>query len=188
MEIKKEKVVNAYKAGDNSVKNVLREMFPGIDFEASTTADNRPVTDRIKTFEDACAAIGIAPEQFEEQYGEAPAHLQAYLKLDIICQALNEGWEPEFTEGEWRWYPWHFLWTEDELSSKDEDWKRSNALIPTGDYVTEYAGFACAYSVYATSGAAANFGFRLCLKNEVLSDYCGRQFIRLWADFRLRRR
>lgn len=188
MEIKKENVVNAYKAGDNSVKNVLRAMFPDIDFEASTAADNRPVTERIKTFEDACAAVGIDPEQFEEQYGEAPAHLQAYLKLDIICQALNEGWEPEFTGDEWRWYPWHFLWTEDELSSKDEDWKRSSALMLTGDYVTEYAGFACAYSGSAPSHTYANFGSRLCLKSEALSDYCGKQFIRLWADFKLRRR
>lgn len=188
MKIKKENVVNAYKAGDNSVKNVLRAMFPDIEFEASTAADNRPVTDRIKTFEDACAAVGIDPEQFEEQYGEAPAHLQAYLKLDIICQALNEGWEPEFTGDEWRWYPWHLLWTEDEMSSKDEDWKRSKALIPTGDYVTEYAGFACAFSSSAPSGTTAYIGSRLCLKSEVLSDYCGKQFIRLWADFKLRRR
>jgi len=188
MEVKKENVVNAYKEGDNSVKNALRAMFPDIDFEAVTAADNRPVTERIKTFNDACAAVGIDPEQFEEQYGGAPAHLQAYLKLDIICQALNEGWEPKFTEDEWRWYPWHYLWTEEELSEKDDEWKRRKALIPTGDYVTEYAGFAFACSSDAPSNAATYFGSRLCLKSEALSDYCGTQFIRLWADFKLRRR
>lgn len=188
MEVKKENVVNAYMAGDNSVKNALRAMFPDIDFEADTTAKYRPVTERVKTFEDACAAVGIDPEQFEEQYGELPTADLAYLKLSIVCQALNEGWQPQFTEDEWRWYPWHFLYTQDELDQKDDEWKRRKALIDTGDYLTEYAGFASAYSDNAPSNTNAHIGSRLCLKSEALSDYCGTQFIRLWADYKLRRR
>ena len=90
MEVTKEQVVNAYKAGDNGVKNALRAMFPSINFEADIQADNRPVTERIKTFDDACAAVGIDPEQFEEQFGEMPTADIAYLKLGIVCQALNE--------------------------------------------------------------------------------------------------
>lgn len=188
MEVTRENVVAAYKAGDNSVKNALRAMFPSIDFEADTQADNRPVTERVKTFDDACAAVGIDPEQFEEQYGSMPPADLAYLKLGIICDALNEGWQPQFTEDEWRWYPWHFLYAQDELDEKDDEWKRRKALIDTGDYITEYAGFAYAYSYNAPSCTTTGIGSRLCLKSEALSVYCGTQFIRLWADFKLRRR
>lgn len=37
----------------------------------------------------------------------------------------------------------------------------------------------------APSNTRANIGSRLCLKSEALATYCGKQFIRLWADFNL---
>ena len=199
MEVKKENVVNAYMAGDNSVKEMLRAMFPDIEFEADTKADNRSITERVKTFADACRELGennplvrqfkdLQDEMETMETDEGGEDLTAFLKLRIICAALNEGWEPQFTEDEYRWYPWHFLWTEDELAEKDDEWKQRKALIDTGDYVTDYAGFSFAYSTFVASNAIAYFGSRLCLKSEALSDYCGTQFIRLWADFKLRRR
>lgn len=201
MEVKNENVVNAYMAGDDSVKSMLRTMFPDINFGAGTQADNRPITERVKTFEDACRELGNHPfvKAAKAPCGQCDdcescnvanmeSDLVAFLKLRVICAALNEGWEPQFTEDEYRWYPWHILWTKDELAEKDEEWKQREALIDTGDYVTDYAGFACAGSVCVASGADARFGSRLCLKSEALSDYCGTQFIRLWADFKLRRK
>lgn len=202
MEVKKKNVVNAYMAGDNSVKDMLRTMFPDIEFEADTKTDNRSITERVKTFEDACRELGEnhpfvkaakAPcgqcDDCEScNVADMESDLVAFLKLLVICAALNEGWEPQFTEDEYRWYPWHFLWTEDELAEKDEKWKQRVVLIGTGDYVTDYAGFAFAYSSHVASHANANVSSRLCLKSEALSDYCGTQFIRLWADFKLRRR
>lgn len=199
MEVKKENVVNAYMAGDDSVKSMLRTMFPDIEFEADTKADNRLITERVKTFEDACRELGAnnpLVRQFKDlqdemetmEIDEGGEDLTAYLKLRIICAALNEGWEPQFTEDEFRWYPWHFLWTEDELEEQDEEWKQRKALIDTGDYVADSAGFAFGDSLNVSSFASAYFGSRLCLKSEALSDYCGTQFIRLWADFKLRRK
>lgn len=202
MEVKKENVVNAYMAGDNNVKNMLRTMLPDIEFEADTKADSRSITERVKTFEDACRELGEnhpfvkaakAPcgqcDDCEScNVANMESDLVAFLKLRVICAALNEGWEPQFTEDEYRWYPWHILWTKDELAEKDEEWKQREALIDTGNYVTDHAGFACAGSVCVASGADARFGSRLCLKSEALSDYCGTQFIRLWADFKLRRK
>lgn len=196
MEVKKENVVNAYMAGDNSVKNALRAMFPDIDFED----EKRPVTERVKTFEDACRELGndnpfvvayntIHADTYVEEEVEKAQDLIAFLKLRIVCAALNEGWEPQFTKDEWRWYPWHYLWTAEELADKDEDWKRSHALIDTGDYQQEgFAGFASAFSSCAPSVPLTDVGSRLCFKSEALSDYCGTQFIRLWADFKLCRR
>ena len=164
-----------------------------------TKADFRPITERVKTFEDACKELGeshplvvqykvIAENEDTEDVFGTGNDIIAYLKLRIVCAALNEGWEPQFTKDECRWYPLHFLITEDEIEEEDEEWKQRKALIDTGDYVTDYAGFAFDESITFTMSANTHIGSRLCLKSEALSDYYGTQFIRLWADFNLRRK
>ena len=200
MEIKKENVVNAYMVGDNSVKEMLRAMFPDIEFESDNGAENRPIMERVKTFEDACRELDfenplvvayniIHTDTFLEDYVEKAQDLIAFLKLRIVCAALNEGWEPQFAKkDDIRWYPLHSLWTSEELKWKDDVWKRNKHLISTGDYNTEYAGFAFDMSSIVPSNGYATLSSRLCLKNQVLSDYCGKQFIELWADFTLIRR
>ncbi len=199
MEIKKENIVNAYAKGDNSVKEMLRTMFPDIEFETAQAADKRPVTERVKTFEDACRELGDE-HPFVKEWNSIYqgcedwskdndiADVIAYHKLRIITAALNEGWQPKFTDDEWRWYPWFYLYAEDELAEKDDKWKQSHIVIATGDYDTEYAGFACASSDCAPSNSAAGIGSRLCYKSQALADYSGRQFSDLWADFNLIRK
>lgn len=189
MEIKESNLKAAYLAADESGKSLLRSLFP----DAKLDRDDRPVQERIKTFEDAVNALGedspfVVAYRAVEDIDECSGDIEAYLKLRIIVAALNEGWEPKFTESEERFVPWHILWTADELAEKDEEWKRDRCLIPTGDYVTEYAGLAYAYSHNAASDTYAYIGSRLCLKNHELAAYCGRQFIGLWADFWLVRR
>lgn len=189
MDIKESNLRAAYVAADENGKSLLRSLFP----DANLGEDNRPVTERIKTFEDAVEALGeehpfVVAYRAIEDIDECSGDIEAYLKLRIIVAALNEGWEPQFTEDEWRYCPWHILWTTEELASKSEDWKRDRCLIPTGDYVTEYAGLAYAHSNSAPSAASAGIGSRLCLKSDELATYCGKQFIELWADFWLVRR
>ena len=185
MEIKIENAKAALKTADESVKKVLLALLPELKETEAQTAANRPITERVKTFEDACREIGVDPEEYEDKFANAPADVMAFLKLRVICAALNEGWEPQFTEDEWRWYPWFYLWTEEELSEKDDEWKANHALISTEDYSGDYAGFAYAHSSYAPSDANAHIGSRLCFKSEALATYCGKQFISLWADFNL---
>lgn len=195
MEIKKENVVNAYMAGDNSVKEMLRAMFPDIEF----IAEKQPVTERVKTFDDACRELSEdndlvcqyvwVEKEMQHWHNTKHSDLLAYLKLRIICAALNEGWEPQFAKkGDIRWYPLHSLWTSEELKGKDDVWKRDRHLMSTVDYNTEYAGFAFDISSIVPSNGFATLGSRLCLKSQALSDYCGKQFIELWADFTLIRR
>ena len=69
-----------------------------------------------------------------------------------------------------------------------EDACQERRMMQTGDYATGYAGFASAGSAYAPSSASAFVGSRLCLKSSELASYCGKQFIGIWADFRLIRR
>ena len=195
METSRENIIKAYnvakETGADSTCKVLEALYPDIDF---TPKDNRPVTERIKTFEDAVEALGN--HAFVNQYrriteeqnppmDETAADLIAYLKLRIITAALNEGWEPQFTEDEWRYYPWFYLWTEEELADKDEEWKQERNLQSLGGYNTEYAGLAYANSYAAPSYSSAYFGSRLCFKNATLAEYAGKQFIQLWMPFYL---
>ena len=190
VEIKKSNLEAAYKQADDNTKKLLATLFG----DAATTKDDRPVTERIKTFEDAMAALDSNHpfvcdfRALCAQSDDISPDMLAYLKLRIICAALNEGWEPQFTEDEWRYYPWLILWTENELSDESDEWKTDRHLISTGDYQTGYAGLAYAYSHFAPSHAAANFGSRLCLKSDTLAVYCGKQFINIWADFCLIRK
>lgn len=187
MEIKIENVKAAFNTADESGKKLLLALFPELSSETSQKADNRPVTERIKTFEDACRELGKS-HPLVCQYNaidDVDTNLNAYLKLRIICAALNEGWEPKFTEDEVRWFPWFWLYTQDEINNMDEQEKKDRHLISTGDYETGYAGFGSANSTNAPSATNTNFGSRLCLKSEALAVYCGKQFIDLWADFNL---
>ena len=194
MEIKIENAKAALKTADESVKKVLLALLPELKETEAQTAANRPITERVKTFEDACRELGedspfvLAYQNTnlrDPEVAEENRDILAYMKLRIIAAALNEGWEPQFTEDEWRWYPWFTLWTEEELSEKSDEWKADRHLISTGDYSGDYAGFAYAYSYYAPSNSYAYFGSRLCFKSEALATYCGKQFISLWADFNL---
>lgn len=193
MEIKIENAKAALNTADESVKKVLLVLLPELKETEAQTAVNRPITERVKTFEDACRELG-EDNHLVEQYRVIEENADftsdghdifTYLKLRIIAAALNEGWEPQFTEDEWRWYPWFTLLTEEELSEKSEEWKADRHLISTGDYSGDYAGFAFAYSAYAPSITVTNFGSRLCFKSEALATYCGKQFISLWADFNM---
>lgn len=173
------------------VQNEMHKVF------GEETFKPKDIMERVKTFEDACRELGEDHPFVRSYNGYAnnihennknDTDILAYLKLRIICAALNEGWEPQFTEDEWRYYPWFTLWTEDELSEKSDEWKTDRHLISTGEYQTDYAGLVSAYSHYAPSSATAAFGSRLCLKSDTLAVYCGKQFINIWADFCLIRK
>ena len=193
MEIKIENAKAALKTADKSVKKVLLALLPELKETKAQTVANRPITERVKTFEDACRELG-EDNHFVEQYhaivdnGNFTSDCHdfiAYLKLRIIAAALNEGWKPQFTEDEERWYPWFTLWTEEELSEKSDEWKADRHLISTGDYSGDWAGFTCALSYNAPSNSNSAVGSRLCFKSEALATYCGQQFTKLWAEFNM---
>lgn len=153
----------------------------------------KDVTERIKTFEDACEELGN-DHPFVRTYNEYARNISeenkndvdviAYLKLRIIVAALNEGWEPKFTDDEYRWYPWFKLWTGKELSMIGKaGWKDDKHIISTDGYLGDYAALVCSGSSYTYQSTVANISSRLCFKSKELTEYCGKQFISLWADF-----
>ena len=187
-----EQVQEAFRnAGSNpEIQTLLRTLYGD-----AVEVDNRPVTERIKSFEDALDELEVraangdntAKMLYDDWHNVTTDSddLIAFLKLRIVCAALNEGWEPKHTEDEVRYYPWHWLYTQDELNDMREEEKIRRCMLPTGEYQTEYAGFGFAYSASAPSNALARLGSRLCLRSDALAVYCGKQFIKLWADFKL---
>ena len=152
-------------------------------------ADNRPVTERIKTFEDACDELGDEHPLVKEYLGVIKINLDikqdliSYLKLRIICAALNEGWEPQFTNDEYRYYTCFYIYTQEDIDNMDEEKKKSLWLF--GGY--SYNGWNCGL-VYATSKNAllksdSARSARLAVKSEELAKYFGQQFIDIWSDY-----
>ncbi|MFT0302270.1 hypothetical protein [Bacteroides thetaiotaomicron] len=144
----------------------------------------KEVRERIKTFEDACREIGIDAEAWNRDkisLGLEPDVL-AFLKLRIIVKALNEGWEPRFTEDECRYYPWFILYTGEEYNKLDEE-EKSRVVFRSYSYAYALGGVSFASAYHGSSSAVASLGVRLAFKTSELAAYCGRQFLDIWADF-----
>lgn len=119
-----------------------------------------PVTERIKTYEDACRELDI-PLMPERCKGMTDDEL-AYYSLKVIAKALNEGWEPDWSnKNQKKWYPWFKV---------------------TG---TNHAGLSFSYADAAVSYTLAPVGSRLCFKTGELAEYAGQQFIKLYEKYLL---
>ena len=158
--------------------------------------DNRPVTERIKTFEDACnelgednlmvrvyqtliARAGKTEQSLAEWMGK---DVVAFLKLRIITEALNEGWHPKFTEDEYRYYPWFYIYTKEEYDNFSEEQKR-RCVGRASNNASAYGGLVYSHADYASSYSLASGGVRLAFSTRELAEYAGKQFIDIWADF-----
>ena len=158
--------------------------------------DNRPVTERIKTFEDACnelgednlmvrvyqtliARAGKTEQSLAEWMGK---DVVAFLKLRIITEALNEGWHPKFTEDEYRYHPWFYIYTKEEYDNFSEEEKR-RCVGRAFSFAVADGGLVCSVANNASSCSYAPYGVRLAFSTRELAEYAGKQFIDIWADF-----
>lgn len=156
--------------------------------------DNRPVTERIKTFEDACVALNKRAEAGDETAGDLLADYEsnrdnilckemlACMKLFIIVAALNEGWEPKFEKDEYRYYPWFRLYTKDEYEELSEE-EKGRAVLRSGFNTSASFGVAYVNASYASSFSNTFFGARLAFRTRELALYAGEQFVEEFADF-----
>lgn len=152
---------------------------------------SQDVTERIKTFADACRELS-SDHPFVKAYDGYVSHIHrhnmndydlvAYLQLRIITAALNEGWEPQFTSGERRWYFGYDLITKelyDKLLAED----KSRVVYHSGYNADSYGDASFAIVNYDSSYTNAGIGSRLAFKSEKLAAYAGRQFAEIYADF-----
>ena len=154
--------------------------------------DNRPVTERIKTFEDACNELGeenvlvqaYRTAEFNTSGNQNDvSDVVAYLKLRVIAEALNEGWKPQFTHDETRYYPWFYFCTQEEIDKMDEEKKKKLWLFGGNSHDGAACGLASASSSNAWSGSYSVGSARLAVKSEAIAKYFGQQFIDIWSDY-----
>lgn len=153
LQIKQDSLLVAFRNAGKEGKQVLSDLFG----KQVALYDN--ITDRVKSFEDACQVLGISTN-VPEVKGLPRKHQKAIIanyKLIVIAEALNEGWKPNWQDSdEYKYYPWFDM---------------SNP-----------AGVGYSNTRNAASHTSANVGSRLCLKNRELAIYFGQTFTDLFND------
>lgn len=151
--------------------------------------DNRPVTERIKTFEDAVKATGMTLTLDDNQLSCLPKDVVAYMKLRIIAAALNGLTEdtidefPKFTENERRFVPWFYLCTQKKVDRMEEEKRNNMRRFRGSSNLGEFCGLVYGDSIGGYAPLCADRSARLAVKSEALAKYFGRQFIDIWADY-----
>lgn len=193
IEIKKSDLQGLFKILTNypqiSKEQVINEMTKAFGEEALKPQD---IKERIKTFEDAVNAIGedhplvaqykAITNAFKED--DNNLHLFAYTRIAIIAEALNEGWRPEYTENEYRYYPWFGIYTQEEYDEMDDDDKECCRFVGrSGSYAHAGGGLVCADAGFGSASSYTGIGSRLAFKSRDLAIYCGKQFIDIWINY-----
>lgn len=179
-------------AKSEETKQVLAALFCKEERVKPTLDDYKT----IKSYEDACEALGIQPILTTDEDGEntvvetgtqhfiAPKHLVALYKLETISRALwGRNWEPkpDADRSKWFYYPYFALWTKDEINDLNE--KQRGALLSADANNGAFAGFGYLHTYSRSSSANAYIGFRLCQETDEKAAYFGQQFIELWAEY-----
>lgn len=189
IEVTEKEVKAAFEvAKTDEMKNVLKALFCK-DEEGKPNLDDYT---SIKTYEDACEALGVEPIFNEPNpimnlYGveyEVEPHIIALMKLETISRALwGKTWkpEPDADGSKLFYYPVFALYTQQEIEDMDEDERGGLLSATAGNGAT--AGFGFLDTSTRSSDAPANVGFRLCQETREKALYFGRQFLELWAEY-----
>ena len=151
----------------------------------------------IKTFDDACTALdgcnnalvkgyydalSMASDGVENAFiGLLGADTLAYIKLRIITAAINEGWEPKFTKKESRYFPWFYLFTEEEYRRFDEE-KKQRCVLRACSHANAYGGLVSASALEASTFSYAGVSARFAFESEEKAKHASVYFKELWAD------
>ena len=175
--IQRENVLSAYQRASEEQKALLENMFGKDMFQPKN------IMERVKTFDDAVAILGDKHILVKEYWNVVnhtivlTKNLIAYLKLRIICAALNEEWKPKFDGEEYRYYPWFYIYTKEAYEKLDDDEKKKCRVVGQSH------DNAYAYTGVQASLSSAFFSSRLVFKTRELAEYCEKQFIYIWSDY-----
>ena len=156
--ITKNNAIQAYFNADAEMKKVLANLF-------GEEILSQKITDRIKTFEDACTMQNkkvddVIPFKIPFATQDQTA-CNLLIQLRMINRALCEDWQADYSDyNEKKWRPWF-------------KWDASSSCFRFG------------YSLFDYTFAFAGSGVRLVFPSKELSDYFGTQFEKLNSDYLL---
>lgn len=189
IEFSDEQLVALYRTGGEEARKAIKEALGDEFFESI------PVTKRVQTFDDAVRELGEDHPTVKAwrsiKYGYSvsekdpeTADIMAYATLRVITEALNEGWKPQFTEDERRWYAWYDFLTKEEVEEMSDEEKKERRVVGRA-IVNAYAygGLVYSHAGGVSAGSSTFGGSRLAFKNEELAEYAAKQFGDIYADF-----
>lgn len=189
IEFSDEQLVALYRTGGDEARKAIKEAL-GDEF-----SELIPVTKRVQTLDDAVRELGDDQPAVKAwrsiKYGYSvsekdpdTADIMAYVTLRVITEALNEGWKPQFTEGERRWYAWYDFLTKEEVEGMSDEEKEERRVVGrASSNAYAYGGLVYSYAGNVSTVSYPNFGSRLAFKNEELAEYAAKQFGDIYADF-----
>lgn len=175
----------AYAMADDNTRKILAVLVGDNETTATPSRPAPSLSDytTIRSYEDACVALGESLDVEKLVAAGVPNHIIAQMKLEHICKALWGGenkCQPTADGSKVWWYPVMALWTPGEISNMSDD-ERGALLSATAIYGA-HAGFGYLTARRRSSYSLANSGFRLCLDTEEKAEYFGKQFVELWAE------
>lgn len=146
-----DKLVKAFKGGNDQVKETLTALFGAEIFQPK-------LMDRIQTFEDACNDQGLKAKDVipfsEKDLTTEQQAVNAYAQLRVIAKSLQGGFVADFTNSnQQKWFPYF----------------RFEAGV----------GFVFDGTSYDSTYTLTYVGSRLCFPNSEIAEYFGNQFIEL---------
>ena len=150
--VDEEIIKKGYEEAEEKTKELLKKYFK-IKFL-------KKITDDIKNWKDVLRYSGkkesdILP--WKNPKNKQQVSQNAFAKIQVISEVLNEGWSPNFKDlREYKYYPWF-------------------------EYKDSLGGFGFHSSDYGSS--SCSMGFVCYFKTTELSNYAGNQFLNIYKDY-----
>ena len=175
----------AYAMADDNTRKILAVLVGDNETTATPSRPAPSLSDytTIRSYEDACVALGESLDVEKLVAAGVPNHIIAQMKLEYICKALWGGenkCQPTADGSKVWWYPVMALWTPGEISNMSDD--ERGALLSASADAGAVAGFGYLGAGGRSSWTLARGAFRLCLDTEEKAEYFGKQFVELWAE------
>ena len=156
LNITEEAARTAHENAKASGKELLENLFGKKVFQ-------KDVKQRIQSIDDAVKELGENDQDVIDYLKLINTGISGHIlytqMLVVIIKALNEGWVPNWQNGEWdKWYPYFYM---DDSSSSGR--------------------FSFDYSVNRYSRSTV--GSRLCFKSRELCEYAAKTFLGIYRNF-----
>lgn len=152
LQIDPKNALRLYPTADATFKQMLEDSFGKEYF-------SQKITDRVKTFEDACEILGLPVSEVLPNFYSTNLldsyvkSVHAFAKLTIIASVLNEGWTADWDNtNQAKYYPW---------------------------FIKTKSGFELYVNYNFTAAIVSS---RLCFKSRELAQYAATQFKDLFND------